>query len=117
MASAAWMLRKGGHFLFDLVVALLSAGIMATLYLAIRPVLADQTALGATLWVMAGFVAVHLFVLIYWSLFIAARKILGHVGLGQCIPEINRVPYAVATASTVLVAGIVLPAPQLELFV
>ncbi len=116
VALAAWLARGGGHIALDLIVVLAGSAAICALYFALLPVTPDKTALGATLWVLAGFVAVQLFVVAYWSLFMALRKATGQVHPGQIVPEVNRAPYALVTACMMIAATVVLVAPQLGVF-
>ncbi len=113
MTAAAYGARRSGHAALDLGVAILAALAGGALILAVLPVQPDRTALGATLWVVAGFLAVQLFILFYWSLFLLLRKLTGQVSAGQRVPEVNRAPYTAVTAAMLLVAAVVLCAPQL----
>ncbi|MGK7650993.1 cbb3-type cytochrome c oxidase subunit I [Roseovarius sp. B08] len=116
LTAMAYLARRNGYVLYDIVIAVLAGGACWALYQALRPVTPDQTALAATLWVMAGFVAVQLFVLGYWSVFNVLRKVFGLAGKGQRIPEVNRAPYALVTFLMLVAAAVMLGAPQLGVF-
>lgn len=111
-ALAAWMHRSNGALLGDLALSLCATGAIYLSYLSLAPVAMAETALGATLWVLVGFVALQHFVLLYWSLFLAFRKLSGQVKPGQRVPEVNRTPYALTTAGLSLVTTVILLAPQ-----
>ena len=113
MALVAWIARRRPHFGLDVGVAILAAAAGGALFVAVEPIDPTATALAATVWMMAGFIAVQLFVLLYWSLFLTLRKLSGQVKPGQCVPEINRVPYALVCAGMLIAAAVVLAAPQL----
>ncbi len=114
MSLVAWLARSAPMAVLDLAVALLAGVAGWALYQAVLPTDPMATALAATLWVMAGFIGTQQFVLLYWSLFLALRKVSGQVAAGQIVPEINRVPYALVTAGMLIAAAVVLAAPQLE---
>ena len=100
----------------DLVVLVAGAGTIGALVYAVLPIDPLGSALGASLWVLAGFVAVHLFVVAFWSLVLTIRKLAGLVADGQTVPELNRASYANLTAVMVVVTAVVLCAPQLKVF-
>ncbi|MFD0857893.1 cytochrome c oxidase subunit I [Roseovarius aquimarinus] len=116
LTAPAYLARARGQLIYDLAIALLGIAAGGALWMALQPVLPHGSALGATLWVIAGFIAIQLFVLVYWSLFLALRKAMGLIGPGQRVPEVNRAPYALVTALMLLAAAIVLIAPQLGVF-
>ncbi len=108
--------RTGGSLLLDLVALVVAVAAMAALFHGVLPIDPRATALGATLWVLAGFVAVNLFVLAFWSLFLALRRLTGHVGSNQTVPEMNRAIHAAWTAAMAVATAVILCAPQLEIF-
>ncbi|MBV0911188.1 cytochrome c oxidase subunit I [Anianabacter salinae] len=112
----AWLARRWPNALLDLILALFAAAAGGALYLAVLPMDPLATALAGAVWMTAGFIGVQLFVLLYWSVFLALRKLTGQVAPGQTVPEINRLPYAVVTAGMLVAAAVVLAAPQLEAF-
>ncbi|WP_292289884.1 cytochrome c oxidase subunit I [Marivita sp.] len=89
----------------NLAVILASIACTACLALAIQRTDPWGTALGATMWATLGFVALNLFITLYWALFNAARKVTGRVGAGQSLPDFNLATYAKGTAVMVLITG------------
>lgn len=69
------------------------------------PVSPWETALGATLWSIAGFVALNLAVTVFWALFNAVRKLAGRVGPGQSLPDFNLATFAKGTGLMVVIGA------------
>ncbi|SFQ97105.1 cytochrome c oxidase subunit I [Poseidonocella sedimentorum] len=84
------------------IAALLSG---ASLGWALLPVDPRATAFGATLWAIAGFVAINLCVVVFWALFNAARKLAGRVGPGQSLPDFNLATFAKGTGLMVIISA------------
>ena len=114
--AAKAAVRTGPSLVMDLIVLLTSLGTIVGLWLTLGPVDPMETAVAATLWVMAGFVAINLFFISYWSLFLAVRTIAGRRKAEHSVPELNRGSYALGTGVMALITVLVLLAPQLELF-
>jgi cytochrome c oxidase subunit I+III len=74
----------------------------AALAAALWPVDPWASALGATLWALAGFVALNLGVTALWALVNTARKLARRAGPGQALPDFNLATYAKGTALMVL---------------
>lgn len=73
---------------------------------ALLPVDAQATGLGATVWSLAGFLVVNLAVVAFWGLFNTARKVAGAVGPGQTLPDMNLASFARGIAAMVLVVAV-----------
>jgi cytochrome c oxidase subunit I+III len=89
----------------DGLIALAALAIGALLWTALAPVDPYATAFGAVLWATGIFVAAHLAVVLYWSLFNAARKATGRVRPGQTLPDLLLASFCKATGTMAALTG------------
>ncbi|MEC7760918.1 MAG: cytochrome c oxidase subunit I [Pseudomonadota bacterium] len=94
-----------GATLLSLATAMSALLSVAALGISLLPIDPWDSALGATLWAIGGFVAFVLAVLAYWSLFNAARRVSRRVGPGQSMPDFNLATFAKGTGLMVAVSG------------
>lgn len=102
------MAARGGLFLasqLDLLIALSSLGLGFLFWFSLLPVDPWGTAFGAVLWALGAFVAAHLAVVLYWSLFNAARKLTGAVRPGQTLPDLLLSSFAQAVGAMTVLTG------------
>ncbi|WP_051241380.1 cytochrome c oxidase subunit I [Stappia stellulata] len=106
--------RFAGAALFALLTAISAGLALWALWAALKPIDPWATALGATLWAMAAFVAVNLFVTAYCALFNAVRRLSGQVEAGQCLPDFNLATYAKGTGLMVVATAAIYLAGALQ---
>jgi cytochrome c oxidase subunit I+III len=97
--------RFAGATVLSLVTALAALLSVAVLGLSLLPIDPWESALGATLWAIGGFVAFLLIVLAYWALFNAARRVSRRMGPGQSMPDFNLATFAKGVGLMVVVSG------------
>jgi len=114
IASSKVAAHKGPRLGLDVPVLLSAVATGAGLFVAMLQIDPRDTAVAATLWVMAGFVGVMLFVMAFWSLFLAVRKLFGQVAPHHRVPDLNRGSFGLATGVMALIAVVVLLAPHIE---
>lgn len=91
--------------LTGLVTAALGVCTGGLLYLAIAHIDREATALGATAWAIVAYVGVLVFVLVWWALFNALRKLTGQTRPGQHVADFNLSPYAKGVALFAVITG------------
>jgi cytochrome c oxidase subunit I+III len=97
--------RNLGAMALSLLTAAAAVASAGALGLSLMPVDPWASALGATLWAIGGFTGIVLFVLLYWALFNAARRLTRRTGPGQSMPDFNLATFAKGTGLMVVVAG------------
>ena len=90
----------------NLLLAIIALAMGATLGLALLPVDPWSTAFAAVGWALGAFVAAHLAVVLYWSLFNGVRKITGAQLVGQGLPDLLLGAFGKATATMGVVTAI-----------
>jgi heme/copper-type cytochrome/quinol oxidase subunit 3 len=103
---AAWLAqrraRRGAMGLagaLALLTALLAVAVGAGLALSLTAVDPWESAVGATLWAVAAFVGVHLFVVAVWALTLAMRYALGRDRPGQALGALNLSTFTLGVAA------------------
>ncbi len=114
--SAKLGAQRGPAVWCDLLVLLAAVCTGAALFTAMLDIDPKATAVAATLWVMAGFVGVTLFIMAFWSLFLATRKLAGRIEPGHRVPVLNRGSFGLAAGVMALIAILILLAPHLDIF-
>ncbi|MZR14531.1 cytochrome c oxidase subunit I [Maritimibacter sp. DP07] len=97
--------RNLGAMALSLLTAAAAVASAGALGLSLMPVDPWASALGATLWATGGFTGIVLFVLLYWALFNAARRLTRRTGPGQSMPDFNLATFAKGSGLMVVVAG------------